>query len=291
MARVFISYKRNVEPDEPFARKLFEQLRLNHQPFIDQEILIGEAWAARIKQEIENADYLVLLISKHSIESGMVVEEIKIAETARQQNDRPKLLPVRLAYGEQLPYDLGAILNPLRYANWSEGQDFGEVIRIIERAVNGRSDQLADPGQEPPRAPLSDEIPLPAANPKMTLEAPEGTMPADSHYYIERTADKIAKDEQAQVRGYTLTIKGPRQIGKSSLLGKIMADANLQSKPSAFLDFQNFGHIDAMSTDDLFKQFAFLIEEALDLESQIDQYWNVPLTPANKCTRFLEKRS
>jgi hypothetical protein len=28
----------------------------------------------------------------------------------------------------------------------------------------------------------------------------------------------------------------------------------------------------------------------LDLDSQIENYWSVPLTPAQKCTRFLEKR-
>jgi TIR domain len=56
MAKVFISYKRNVEPDEPFALALFKHLQTGHQPFIDLEILVGEAWAARIKQEIENAD-------------------------------------------------------------------------------------------------------------------------------------------------------------------------------------------------------------------------------------------
>lgn len=289
MAKVFISYKRNVEPDQPFARALFEQLSAKHQPFIDQEILVGQEWAARIKEEIETADYLVLLISKHSIESGMVVEEINIAETARKKNGHPLLLPVRLACDDQLPYDLGAALNPLQYASWRENQDFTEVIQTIERAIQGHSDQLSDPDPESQRTPLSAAIPLPAANPKAVLEAPEGTMAADSLYYIERTADKIVKDEQ-KAHSYTLTIKGPRQIGKSSLLGKVMADANRQSKPSAFIDFQNFGRIDAMPPDDLFKQFAFLIEEALDFESQIDSYWNVPLTSANKCTRFLEKR-
>lgn len=290
MAKVFISYKRDVEPDQPFARALFEHLSATHQPFIDQEILVGEAWAERIKQEIEASDYLVLLISKHSIESGMVVEEINIAETARKKNGHPLLLPVRLACDDQLPYDLGAALNPLQYATWRENQDFSEVIHTIERAIQGHSDQLSDPDSGSQRTPLSAAIPVPAANPKAPLEAPEGTMSADSRYYIERTADKIVKDEQTQARGYTLTIKGPRQIGKSSLLGQVMADANRQSKPIAFLDFQNFGHIDAMPPDDLFKQFAFLIEEALDFEPQIDNYWNVPLTPANKCTRFLEKR-
>lgn len=290
MAKVFISYKRNVDPDQPFAKALFEHLSVKHQPFIDHEILVGEAWAERIKQEIENADYLVLLISKHSIESGMVVEEINIAETARKKNGHPLLLPVRLACEDQLPYDLGAALNPLQYATWRENQDFSEVIHTIERAIQGHSDQLSDPVLESKRTPISPAIPVPAANPIATLEAPEGTMSADSHYYIDRIADKIADDVQTLARGYTLTIKGPRQIGKSSLLGQVMSSANRQSKPIAFLNFQTFGHIEAMPTDDFFKQFAFLIEEALDFEPQVDNFWNVPLTPANKCTRFLEKR-
>ncbi|MGR8953235.1 MAG: AAA-like domain-containing protein [Gammaproteobacteria bacterium] len=290
MAKVFISYKRDVAPDQPFARALFERLSVHHQPFIDQEILVGEAWAARIKREIESADYLVLLISKHSIESGMVGEEIRIAEAARKQNDHPKLLPVRLACNEQLPYDIGAILNPLQYANWSEGQDFDEVIQIIELALRGHDDHLANPDQEEPRAPLSEAIPLSAANPRAPLEAPEGTMSADSPYYLERAGDKTAKDEQGHARGYTITIKGPRQIGKSSLLGQLMANANRLSKPIAFLDFQSFGQLDAITADDLHKQFAFLIEEALGLDMQVDKYWNVPLTPTSKCTRFMEKR-
>lgn len=101
-------------------------------------------------------------------------------------------------------------------------------------------------------------------------------MPPESHYYIKRTADKIAKDEQTQTRGYTLTIKGPRQTGKSSLLGKIMADAYRQSKPIAFLDFQTFGHVDAMSPDDLFRQFAFLIEISSEPAMLIDDLTQSP---------------
>lgn len=104
MAKVFISYKRNVEPDHPFAHALYRQLSQNHQAFLDEkEILVGERWAERIKNEIEAADYLVLLISRHSIESGMVVEEIKIAEAARKRNGKPAVLPIRVAYDGELP--------------------------------------------------------------------------------------------------------------------------------------------------------------------------------------------
>lgn len=184
MAKVFISYKRNVEPDHPFAHDLYHRLSQNHQTFLDEEkILVGQRWAERIKTEIEASDFLVLLISKYSIESGMVVEEIKIAEAARKRNGKPAVLPVRVAYDGELPYDIGALLNPLQYLMWSS-ENSSEVINKIERALQGDTEQLlvVDPNKKLP--PISDEIPLPSANPKAPLEAPEGTMAATSPYYI-----------------------------------------------------------------------------------------------------------
>ena len=35
-ARVFISYKRHVEPDEPLALELHQVLRVHHDVFLDQ---------------------------------------------------------------------------------------------------------------------------------------------------------------------------------------------------------------------------------------------------------------
>ncbi len=292
MAKVFISYKRNVEPDHPFAHDLYHRLSQNHQTFLDEEkILVGQRWAERIKTEIEASDFLVLLISKYSIESGMVVEEIKIAEAARKRNGKPAVLPVRVAYDGELPYDIGALLNPLQYLMWSS-ENSSEVINKIERALQGDTEQLlvVDPNKKLP--PISDEIPLPSANPKAPLEAPEGTMAATSPYYSRRVADNIVQAELSHPNGYTLTIKGPRQIGKSSLLAAINTQARQDGKTIAFVDFQNFGDIKTINSDQFYQQFAFMVEDNLGLDSQLAQYWNtpVPLSAVQKCTRFFERR-
>jgi hypothetical protein len=45
MKKVFISYKRNVEPDELLPLRLYEALREHCDVFIDQTMPVGTAWA------------------------------------------------------------------------------------------------------------------------------------------------------------------------------------------------------------------------------------------------------
>ena len=45
-ARIFISYKRNTEPDEPVAKLLYAALlQAGHRVVIDQTMKIGVEWA------------------------------------------------------------------------------------------------------------------------------------------------------------------------------------------------------------------------------------------------------
>ena len=51
-ARIFISYKRNIEPDEPVATAVCEALSKHYDVFIDKTMLVGAPWAKRIDEEI-----------------------------------------------------------------------------------------------------------------------------------------------------------------------------------------------------------------------------------------------
>jgi AAA-like domain/TIR domain len=285
MARIFISYKRNIEPDEPLALKLHELLKEEHGVFIDRTILLGQDWVKQIQNEVQSADFLILLLSEHSAQSQMVAEELRMAEAARRQNGKPKVLPVRVNFDGVLPYDLGAILNRTQYARWRSPDDTSPLFSQLKAAIGGG----VLPETQPLKgAGLAPDIPLPAANPIATLEAPEGTMAAESPFYVNRSADAIAKDEQAH-SAYTLTIKGPRQMGKSSLLGRLMAQASMRGTRVAFLDFQAFGGDVLKDPDQFYPQFCFLIEDALDLPSRIDEFWKPPLAPTQKCRRLMER--
>src|SRR6185503_21076397 len=65
--RIFISYKRNVEPDETVALQLFQALNQPHEVFIDQTMVVGTPWVERIEAELRQADFLLTFLSAESI--------------------------------------------------------------------------------------------------------------------------------------------------------------------------------------------------------------------------------
>lgn len=286
--RIFISYKRNTDSDHPLAERLLARLREHgHDAFLDQTMLVGKDWVKRIRQEVEAADFLVLLLSEHSIQSSMVVEEVRMAvEQRRLSGFQPVILPVRVRFEGRLPYDLGAWLNSINYALWREPADDERLLTELLRAISG---QGLLPSPELDGQGLAADVPLPSANPKRLLEAPEGTMSPESPFYVRRLADGVVADEQKQA-GYTLTIQAPRQMGKSSLLGRVMYRAQQAGKQVAFVDFQGFGAAELTDPDKLYSQFCYLIEDALGLDSELDKHWTAPLPPVQKATRFMERR-
>ncbi|MEM9120011.1 MAG: TIR domain-containing protein [Cyanobacteria bacterium P01_F01_bin.56] len=68
-ARVFISYKRDVSPDENVALELYRALKESHTVFIDQTMTVGTRWADHIKTEIQQSDALIVLLSERAVGS------------------------------------------------------------------------------------------------------------------------------------------------------------------------------------------------------------------------------
>ena len=53
-------------------------------------------------------------------------------------------------------------------------------------------------------------------------------MPSQSPFYIERETDVEAMNALHEIQGVTITIKGPRQMGKSSLLNRLLVEATIE---------------------------------------------------------------
>jgi hypothetical protein len=78
--KVFISYKRNVKPDGPLALYLYHFLReQGHSVFIDQTMKIGMEWGREIQAQIETSDFMLVLLSKASVDSEIVIKEVEYA--------------------------------------------------------------------------------------------------------------------------------------------------------------------------------------------------------------------
>ena len=210
MAKIFISYKRNVEPDTPVATALYEALREEHDVFIDTTIQVGEKWAEKIQNAIKESDYLIVFLSEYSVHSEMVVAEIETAHHHGKLNGVPKILPVRVAFDENLVYPLSAYLNPLQWALWEKEEDTSKIIAELKQAISGG--ELPDSSVEGVKPKIEEEAPTASSSvPIRDLGSPEGTMPDQSPFYIEREADREAAQALASSLGTTITIKTPLQ--------------------------------------------------------------------------------
>jgi hypothetical protein len=116
---------------------------------------------------------------------------------------------------------------------------------------------------------------------------PEGTMSSESAFYIERDDDARARAALTR-QGVTITIKGPRQVGKSSLLIRVHEAAARQGKRVALLDFQLLRPMLA-DADAFFRQFAALLSYTLRLEDRSAEYWSLPLPNPFRCTEYVAR--
>ncbi len=130
--------------------------------------------------------------------------------------------------------------------------------------------------------------PLAATPPGALLEPPEGTMDPHSPFYVERAADALAGATIAHP-GVTITIKGPRQMGKSSLLNRTLQVAAAGGKRTVLLDFQLLDQADLSSADTFLRRFCAWLGYELGMEDGSAAYWRLPLGAIQRCTAYLKK--
>lgn len=121
------------------------------------------------------------------------------------------------------------------------------------------------------------------------LEEPEGQIELGSHFYIQRPP--IEKDCLATMlrAGSLIRIKAPRQMGKSSLLSRTLAFAKHKGYQVAHLYFQQ---ADSAIFDDLdlfLQWFCASIASELDLDDNLEPYWQGVLGSKNKCTKYFQR--
>lgn len=289
--RIFISYKRDVAPDEPVALQILQALSPQHQVFIDQNSSVDTSWAEQIEAEIRQADFLIVLLSEYSSHSEIIETEIRMAHNfARVQSGHPAILPVRLAYRQPFQYPLSAYLNHINWAYWSDDQDTPQLIEELKQAIFSRDLSISKQAKID-LLPLNEpsDLPRPFASAQPgALEIPEGTMKVKSAFYLERQADTIALKTIVQ-EGVTISIKGPRQVGKSSLLNRIIKAARDESKRVLFLDFQLLGKADLSSDEVFLRRFCSWVSEDLEMEDRVDEYWQKNISQIQRCTRYMNR--
>ncbi|MET0625646.1 MAG: AAA-like domain-containing protein, partial [Pyrinomonadaceae bacterium] len=287
--RVFISYKHEGDPDRSVAQDVFDILSAHFKVFIDRQMLVGIQWAERINEELESADYMIVLLSETSVLSEMVISEIQRAHELSKASGRPAILPVRLRYAEPFKYPLSAYLNHLNWAEWSGPEDTARLGQTLYKAIYGGS--LLNPGPAEARArtgkSADSALPLPAAQPVASM-MDEGAVWPGSKFYVVRRSDLIALSA-IERDGWTVVIKGPRQMGKSSLLFRVIDKAREFGKRYAYLDFQVIDGRLLKNPDAFYLHFCSWLSDVLEVPDATQEIWKSALGNSQNCTRYVER--
>ena len=283
-ARVFLSYKRNVQSDGELADQVVAALAAaGHHIFVDKQLRVGQDWAAEIDRQVRQSDYLIVFLTGESITSEMVRAEVDIARDQAAKTSAPRILPVRLAFDGALPYPINAFLDPIQYTFWAGPADTPRLLRELLDAIGSDAPTVTWPASAP-AAPAVHLPPLYAA----PLPEPGGTLDVDDPWYLPRQTDTTALAHIRQP-GQTLTIKGPRQMGKSSLLMRTVKAGMDAGKNVALLDFQLVGEDSKADADLFFRRFAAWVAEQLNLPDAVEKFWNAGYASPQNCTRYMEQ--
>ena len=111
-------------------------------------------------------------------------------------------------------------------------------------------------------------------------------MPVDSPFYLVRSLDK--RFEEVLESGDSLvSIKGAREMGKTSFLVRGLLHARRAGKSTVFVDLQRLPHSAFADIDDFFKAISKVIADGLGVEWDLGNSWRPGLGAHDNFERFL----
>ena len=108
-----------------------------------------------------------------------------------------------------------------------------------------------------------------------SLEHPSGLVPLDSPFYVVRSPIEERCYEQINQPGTLIRIKAPRQMGKTSLLSRIIDKSQSQGDSTVTLDFQLAAQQIFINSDKFLRWFCASIGLALNIPNKINEYWDL----------------
>jgi class 3 adenylate cyclase len=250
--KISILYRRDVQPDSVLLSVLERELSAQgHKIFIDRHLKVGVDWAKAIEKQVRSSDAVIAILSDQATRSEMLEYELEIAQDENGKRSKPQILPVRVGSDEPLQGPVGVILNPLNFSVWHGPQDDRRVLTELISAL-----------AEPIKPKVSDR----------QLESVGGAVPPDSPFYIEREADAEFLEAIRCTESIVL-VKGPRQMGKTSLLGRGVRQVRDLGWRCATTDFQKLSSSQMQSEDTFYKLLAATLARQLKFQYDFENEW------------------
>ncbi|NES23916.1 MAG: TIR domain-containing protein, partial [Symploca sp. SIO3E6] len=282
-------------------------------------------WPANIDAELQQCDYFLLLLSPQAAVSEMVIEELRRARELRdgRTNGKPVILPVRVNCSPTLPlnHDLRGYLEGIVQREWNSPTDtpilIKEMLSLLPQAATRgweKAEPTPNPSQEGNRRQKAEgrrqeaggkeqgckiersdnylagqdinlhAPPLPVAEP----ELPTGQVRLASAFYVERVPYEAQCYKEILQPGSLIRIKAPRQMGKTSLMARILYQAREQGYRTVPLSLQHADTGIFTNLNQLLQWLCARITRKLRLPDQVDDYWTDTYGSKDNCTAYFE---
>ncbi len=120
------------------------------------------------------------------------------------------------------------------------------------------------------------------------LELPEGQVQLGSKFYIERPPIESRCYETVLKPGSLIRIKAPRQMGKSSLMVRILTHASQQDYPTVTINFQLADSKIFQDLDLFLKWFCVSVSKGLGISHKVTEYWDDIFGSKMSCKDYFE---
>lgn len=132
-------------------------------------------------------------------------------------------------------------------------------------------------------------------SPSTKSELPIGVIPSNSNFYLERQGVESCCYAEIMKPGALIQIKAPHQMGKTSLMLRILDYARQQNSPTVgrevrtvALSLQRADKATFSDLDSFLRWFCSTITRKLQLPHRIDDYWDETCGSKNNCTAYFE---
>ena len=238
---------------------------------------------------LKRCDYLLLLISQESATSEMVLEQVQLAKELHNLTaQKPAILPIFLEVNTPLSFDLLSYLAGIQPWLWrGAGDSFKLLSQILTIIKEGRTSLTADHELAVEWKIITSTKqsiiqPLPAAPP----ELPGGQVEIASRFYIDRPPIESRCYETIAQPGALIRIKAPRQMGKTSLMARILHHAQQQGSRTVALSFQLANRKIFANSDTFLQWFCASIGQELGMLEQLPKCWQLAdLIGSNQCCK------
>ena len=284
---------------------------LNENVPLDAADAVSQAESAASMPRLQRCDCFILLLSLQAAVSEMLIEQLRCLRQGVERTGSPPPIRVVMALEPidplQLSHDLRNYLTGAYHWAWKP-EAMAETLKrlqiILEQDIAALAmqslpcltfpDELFEVASEAGSSLTETETlaaaspsavhPLPDAEP----EIPSGLVHLKSQVYVERTPVERQCYEEIGRSGALIRIKAPRQMGKTSLMARILRHAHEQDYRAIPVSFQHADRATFKDLGNLLRWFCAIVARRLRLPHRLNDYWEDTFGSKDNCTSFFQ---